>query len=286
MTTYGEVMKLEYIAALSQPGNPAKPNDDALCHADYLAAVFDGATSIGDPILPADSDAAWIARKGAQGLLAHADKGAREALRLAVANAERDFLNDRLRAPEHAYEIPVSSMMLIAPANGALECFWFGDCTALIARPSQPVEVVGTAFANRAREAKGVVALAKSKGLTPAAEGNRPEFIETLRRERNRAYTGIPHLFAPDIRCLERVKNGSFAVSAGTVVLLCSDGFLALATDYDAYDPDSLVAASLTRGLKPLYEEVRRIENADPEGLKYPRFKKSDDATALLVKVR
>jgi hypothetical protein len=278
-------MKLEYIASLSQPGNPAKPNDDALCHADALAAVFDGATSIGDPILPADSDAAWIARKGAQGLLTHADKGAREALRLTVADAERDFLKERLRAPEHAYEIPVSSMMLIAPTEGALDCFWFGDCTALIARPSQPVEVVGTAFANRAREAKGVVALAKSKGLTPAAESNRPEFIETLRRERNRAYTGIPHLFSPDIRCVERVKSGSFAVVPDTVVLLCSDGFLALASDYDAYDAGGLVAAALARGLRPLYEEVRRIENSDPEGQRYPRFKKSDDATALLMKI-
>ena len=278
-------MKLEYIASLSQPGNPSKPNDDALCHAENLAAVFDGATSIGEPILPADSDAAWIARKGAQSLLAHADKGAREALRLAVADAERNFLKVRLRAPEHAYEIPVSSMMLIAPEKDALDCLWFGDCTALIARPSQPVEVVGTAFANRAREAKGVVALAKSKGLTPAAESNRPEFIETLRRERNRAYTGIPHLFAPDIRCVQRVKSGRFSIVPDTVVLLCSDGFLALASDYDAYDASGLVAAALSRGLKPLYEEVRRIENSDPEGLKYPRFKKSDDATALLVRV-
>jgi hypothetical protein len=285
MTTYGAIMKLEYIASLSQPGNPAKANDDALCHADNLAAVFDGATSIGEPILPADSDAAWIARKGAQGLLAHADKGAREALRLAVADAERDFLKDRLRAPVHAYEIPISSMMLIAPADGVLDCFWFGDCTALIARPSQAVEVVGTAFDNRMREAKGVVALAKSKGLTPAAETNRPEFLETLRQERNRAHSGVPRLFSPDIRCVERVKSASFPIVPDTVVLLCSDGFLALASDYDAYEADSLVAAAVSRGLKPLYEEVRRVENSDPEGLKFPRFKKSDDATALLVKI-
>lgn len=278
-------MQLEFLAALSKPGNPAKANDDAFCHADNLAAVFDGATSIGEPVLPVDSDAAWIARKGAQGLLAHADKGAREALRLALADAERDFLKERLRAPEQGYEIPVSSMMLVAPADSAVECLWYGDCAALIARPGQPVEVVGTAFANRAGEAKGAMALAKEKGLAPAGEGNLPEFLGALREQRNRAHSGIPRLFSPDVRAFDRVKSGRFAVTEGTHVLLCSDGFLALATDYEAYDADGLFAAALSRGLKPLYEEIRRIENADPEGLKYPRFKKSDDATALLVKV-
>src|SRR5215469_16646690 len=99
-------MKLEYIAALSWPGDPAKANDDAFCHTDTLAAVFDGATSIGEKILPSDSDAAWIARKGAEGLVAHAASGPREALRLAAADAECDFLAQRLRAPKEAYEIP------------------------------------------------------------------------------------------------------------------------------------------------------------------------------------
>jgi hypothetical protein len=34
-----------------------------------------------------------------------------------------------------------------------------------------------------------------------------------------------------------------------------------------------------------LGEELRAIEAGDPGGDKFPRFKKSDDATALLLKV-
>jgi hypothetical protein len=34
----------EILDMLSLPGNPAKPNDDAFCHSETLAAVFDGAT--------------------------------------------------------------------------------------------------------------------------------------------------------------------------------------------------------------------------------------------------
>jgi hypothetical protein len=37
--------------------------------------------------------------------------------------------------------------------------------------------------------------------------------------------------------------------------------------------------------LRALYNEIRDIENADPDGRKFPRFKKSDDATAIFLKV-
>lgn len=71
----------------------------------------------------------------------------------------------------------------------------------------------------------------------------------------------------------------------GSVALLASDGFLALATDYGRYDPDSLIAAAQGEGLEALLAELRAIEQGAPEGLSYPRFKTSDDATALLLRV-
>ena len=43
--------------------------------------------------------------------------------------------------------------------------------------------------------------------------------------------------------------------------------------------------AVLDRGLDVLGEELRAIENADAKGEKFPRFKKSDDCTALLLRL-
>jgi serine/threonine protein phosphatase PrpC len=71
-----------------------------------------------------------------------------------------------------------------------------------------------------------------------------------------------------------------------TIVLLCSDGFLALASDYERYDADALLAACLSRGLKPLCDELRDIERGDREGRRFPRFKVSDDATAVVVRIK
>jgi hypothetical protein len=66
---------------------------------------------------------------------------------------------------------------------------------------------------------------------------------------------------------------------------LASDGFLALASDYARYTPEGLFDAALARGLTPLGEELRATEASDPDGIAYPRFKRSDDATALLLRV-
>lgn len=279
-------MRLDYIAGLTLSGDPTKPNDDAFAHSERLAAVFDGATSLGDPILPVDSDAAWIARKGAEGLIAHQALGARAALRAAAADAERDFLAQRLRSPAENYETPFASMMLIEPMARGLNCFWFGDCAALVLRQGEAVEIVGESFAKRAGEAKSAARLSEAKGLAPASGANRPEYLPELRAARNRVNSPMASwLFAPDQRCAEHVASKTIRAQPGATILLASDGFFSLATDYGAYDPQQLVETALARSLKLLFEELRAIETSDPEGRRFPRFKKSDDATALLVRI-
>jgi serine/threonine protein phosphatase PrpC len=279
-------MALEFLSALSRPGNPEKPNDDAFAHSDVLAAVFDGATNLGDPVLPADSDAAWIARKGAEGLIAHQAAGAREALRLAAVDAECDFKAMRVRVPQETWEHPFASMMLVAPRDGALDCLWFGDCAALVKRPGEAVEVIGESFAKRSAEATRAAQLAQARGIAPASASSRPEFLAALRAGRNTVNSRPDRwLFSADARCAAFVATKTVAAPAGTIVLLASDGFLALATDYNAYTADTLVAAAQSRGLKPLYDELRAIEADDADGRRFARFKKSDDATAMLVKI-
>ncbi|HVP85132.1 MAG TPA: hypothetical protein VMS78_10445 [Rhizomicrobium sp.] len=282
-------MRFDILDMLSLPGNPAKPNDDAFCHSDTLAAVFDGATGLGEQILPVDSDAAWIARRGAEGLILHEspDISPREILHRAAIDAEKQFLELRLRAPAETYEIPFASMMFVAAQSDRVEALWFGDCAALVKRPGDDLQIIGEAFAKREHEASGLVALAAAANVSaPASNRNRPEFLAFLRRERNGVNSRPGRwLFSPDARCAEHAQSLSFAAPSGTHMLLVSDGFLALASDYLRYDADTLLEAAVPKGLRALYNELRAIEDADPEGRKYPRFKKSDDATAVLLQV-
>jgi len=71
----------------------------------------------------------------------------------------------------------------------------------------------------------------------------------------------------------------------GDDVLLMSDGFAALVDSYAALDAEELMATLATRGLVELAFELRAIEAGDPACARFPRFKRSDDASALWLHV-
>jgi hypothetical protein len=281
-------MEFTFLDALSIPGNPAKPNDDAWGQTNGAAVVLDGATNLGEALLPGESDAAWIARFAARRLMAHCQEGAPplDALRATLGDAEKSFLGLRRRPPKENYENPYASMMFVRAADKGIEALWFGDCVALLKRPEGEVEIVGEAFDRRAAESRRVAMLAKAKGLAPAAGINRPEFLSALRAARNSVNTDKGGwLFGPNALAADHVRGKLIDAPAGTALLLASDGFLALASDYGLYDAETLVAASHTKGLEALGRELRLTEESDPEGLRFPRFKKSDDATAVLLRL-
>jgi hypothetical protein len=281
-------MALVLIDSLSLAGNPAKPNDDAWGHIEDAAVVMDGATGVGENLLPGESDAAWLARFGSRRILAHLrdENPPKEALRHALADAEKSFLGLRRRAPTERHEIPYASMMLVVLREADLEALWFGDCAALVKRPDEPIQIVGEAFERRSAESANVAALAAAKGLSPAGKGNRAEYLPALRASRNRMNTGKGGwCFGPDPSAADHVSAQTVSAPKDTLVLLASDGFLALASDYGAYDADGLVATAASGGLEGLATELRAIEADDPEGSKFPRFKTSDDATAVLLRV-
>ncbi len=93
------------------------------------------------------------------------------------------------------------------------------------------------------------------------------------------------YLFGPDVAAADHAKTLHVDAMSGTHLLLLSDGFLALASDYGRYDIAGLLTASVEKGLRELARELREIEDADPEGRTFPRFKKCDDATAVLLKM-
>jgi hypothetical protein len=208
------------------------------------------------------------------------------ALRATLEDAEKSFAGLRRRAPKENWENPYASMMFVVAHAKGMNALWFGDCGALVKQPDSDVVIVGEAFAKRAAEARRVKMLAEAKGLAPASGANRPEFLSALRAARNTVNTEKGGwLFGPDSTAAGNARSAKVAVSSGTVILLASDGFLALVGDYERYVAKGLIAAAETKGLATLGEELRAIEEGDPEGRRYPRFKKSDDATALLLKL-
>lgn len=280
-------MALELLDSLSLPGDPARPNEDSFGHDANAALVLDGATPLGDGLMPGPSDAAWIAQFGARRLLAHLrdGDGARKALRGALADAQKSFEALRRMPPQEAWQTPCASMMLAVESGEGVEFLWYGDCAALVKQGDAAVIMVGENFDKRAAEAQRAREIAREKNLSPAENLSRPEFLALLRDARNRINSGNSWLFSPEVKAAAHVSRRVIRLAPGAVLLLVSDGLLALASDYGAYSPDSLMATAEARGLAALGAELRAIEAGDPGGDTFPRFKKSDDATALLLKM-
>ena len=276
---------LTLVESFSLAGDPDKPNEDAFGGSDHAALVLDGATMLGDGLMPGPSDAAWIAQFGARRLIAHLkEEEPKKALKLALGDAEKSFQALRRAEPVEQWQVPCASMMLVAAHEKGLEFLYLGDCGVLVEQP-EGVMVIGETLEKRADEARRAALLAKEKNLAPASGLRQPEFLRHLRVARNRVNSGTYWLFSPDKRAASHAKRRIMMVEKGAHLLLASDGFLALASDYGAYDAPGLFRAAKTKGLKALGDELRAIEDADALGEKFARFKKSDDATALLLAV-
>lgn len=282
-------MALELIDSLSLPSDPLKPNEDAFGHNGTAAIVFDGATGLGDVLMPGSSDAAWIAQFGMRRMLAHltAGQSPRKALRSALSDAEDSFKGLRRRPPDAQWELPCASMMAAIETGTKrpqIEFLWYGDCGALLTTEAG-VQMIGETLTKRAAEAKRAQAFAKLKDISPAGRFSRCEFIGQLRKARDFVNSGNYWLFSPDVMAAPHVAHATLDAARDAHLLLASDGFLALASDYGAYDAQGLMTAALDKGLAALGRELRAIEESDPGGDKYARFKKSDDATAILLKM-
>jgi hypothetical protein len=282
-------MRFEVLDAVSEPGNSARPNDDAYAHTGSFAAVVDGATGLGEPLLDEASDAAWLANRAAEALSRYsAHHVGHELLGVSLGEIEADFHRQRRRAPAARHEIPMASLMMAQPvASSRVAVTWFGDCSGVLRGADGSLQVLGGALDSRQREGSDASAAAARAGGGPAAASVRPEFLERLRAHRsryNRSPDG-PWILSPEVECARYANTAEAPVGQGSVLLLMTDGFFALVTDYARWSPEGLIEAALEHGLATLAHELREIEDADPIGLRFPRYKKSDDATALLIRV-
>lgn len=287
-------MALDVIDTIHDPGKIGGTNDDDLGHIDDYAWVFDGATGLVETQLTGTaSDAAWLAQAGTAALKSRAPshRGPLTALiDEVIGDATRRFNDEADRQPAERYERPTASLILVRQSGGVLDCLNFGDCKILLRDgigrfqsygSSEDSEAYESSLASRFSEQR------KQEGESGAPDQHRSSFLERLRKVRNRHNVpGGYWIFGLDADAAEHARTRTIEFEGPAVALLMSDGFEALAGDYGRYTEEELLSAALDKGLTSLLEELRHIERElDPEAHKFPRFKQSDDATAMLVKL-
>ncbi|MFW5654269.1 MAG: protein phosphatase 2C domain-containing protein [Roseicyclus sp.] len=244
-----------------------------------LAWVIDGATDLGPPgLLGAEGGAAWIAATAHEAFGAIEEADMRATCRAAFHAIAARFEQDRTRAVQAAWELPKAAFAAARLSGNMLEVAWAADCAILQATSDRVWWCAGAP--DNAVETAAAAALAAGRGA------DEPRDAELLADRRAHRGAADHEAISPDVMASERAtKHGAWPVMAGDEILLMTDGFLRLVTDFHLHTAETLIEAVRVRGLAALAAELRDIERADAGCLRYPRFKASDDATALWLRV-
>lgn len=289
---------LRILDSVSHPGDPARPNEDAAGGNKFGAFVIDGATGLGGrPLLAGHSpggtsDAAWLARfaKDCFEEKLVAANSVPEVVRALNGCVARLVAEASAGEAVEPWALPTASFQLVRAEADAIVTYGLGDCRLFVlgadGRVIDASAIAGSAVneqegARRAVEHAGGLAAWRSLSEQPEVRAE----LRRMRARHNQPGGAVWTLgAAPDAG--DHVVARRMAARFPARGLLCTDGFAALADNYRRYDGAGLVGAAAEHGLAPLLAELRAIEcDEDPDGRKFPRFKVSDDATALLFEV-
>lgn len=273
---------LTFVEAISLAGDRKKQNDDACGFANGRAWVLDGATDLHDaPLSGAATDASWVAHFANARL--HAARGELRDVVRDISAAANDAFN-QLAAGKiiEKWQSPISSLLMIEETADGIRGIDLGDSRIFALGADGALHVTGGP--DEAVDAEIALAAKQTDGDKPLLR--RTATIEMLRGQRSAINRpGSQWTFGIDPACADHARTWTIPLKRPAHLLLMTDGYSALADRYRMYEPVDLLRAVVERGLHELGRELRAIEAADAGAAKHPRFKASDDATALLMRL-
>lgn len=280
---------LSVIESLSWPGSEKRSNEDACGACGRYAWVIDGTIMTGyPPLLHERSDATWLASFISARFAYHAQtaEDGPTLVRRAIEDARAAFLAAMPPEREDPLSWPVAALSLLQVRERTLEVWTLADTAAYVLDADGAFHAAGEPAELRQTESALAAQMLRESGLSPEAVWEHAAFRTWLTDQRRRANTdaGVPLLgIVPS--AAERMHHQVIRPEGRTLALLATDGFSALAELYGAVSPCGLVQEAARSGLETLARRLRDIEHSDPKAERFPRFKVSDDATAILVRI-
>lgn len=272
-------MHFELLQMVSANGNIRKANDDRCGAVAKRAWVVDGATDMGPPgLLGQQGGASWLASTASDAFTMVQAQDIETTCNKAFQQIEEQFQRQKTREVSAAWETPKAAFGVAQLTDDGLSVAWAADSPILRIAGGEVSWCTGEP--DTSAEAADALALGEGVGAAQSLTGH---VLEDRRAHRARE----EHFaLSPDAKhAVSVTRFAHHPVRPGDELLLMSDGFSSLVTDYQEYTASELAEAVHSKGLAALVHEIREIEQADAKCLRYPRFKISDDATALWVRV-
>lgn len=266
---------------ISTPGSPERANEDRSGARGTVGWVVDGATELyDDAVLPAESDVQWLVDFLTGELTAAGEaryQGPSQVLLRELAEkTERE--QRRLSFPSDRTPPACSIAVIVDAGEESYDISRIGDVTAVLSGDREERDLVFATTYFDQREASAVDT-ARHGCLSGA------EIREAMVQRRHHTMTGGDEesVFSGHPRRVLRPRTLCGKWNEVSQLLLCTDGFARAVTDYALYASwPEMVRAASQHGLAHIEQSVRRMELDAADQTRH-RFKRADDASALLL---
>lgn len=263
-------------AAASHPSDASRDNEDWVLASQDLAIVLDGATARTET--GCVHGVAWYSARLGGAIAALAadqstslqDTFARAIAEVAALHPQCDLAHDGT---------PSAAVGIMRSANDRLEYLSLGDITLLFDLGGSPVVVCDD------RVSMTAIAERREADRFPIGSAEKQAAMEIMKRAelaaRNRP--GGFFVAASNPAVATESLTGKFELGSIHRAAILTDGTARAVDLFGLVDWSGLLNELSTAGPNALIERVRQVESSDPLGERWPRNKKSDDATAVLI---
>jgi hypothetical protein len=264
-----------------------KINEDIAYSTENYGWVIDGATGLNNrSFTGASSDAYWFVNEWNDYLkesILNNSVSIKEIITKGVEVISNKFFH--LVAVEHLdrIDLPSASIVVLRVNNNKMEYFLLGDCTLVVQNNEGKSSIIKQRFLdaldNKAKEEMAGLMARKGINFIEARQEINPSLVKhRLLKNTPNGYWTLEF----DKSAVENALLGYLDFEDCKKALLMSDGFSAIFDNYHIIDESNLISRVEKQGLQQIYKLLRAIEEEDAEILKFPRFKKSDDASAVI----
>jgi hypothetical protein len=262
-------------AFATEPGNPDRPNEDWALVSPGLAVVLDGATARTDT--GCVHGVQWFAHQLGGAIVASAATRANSlagCLATAIDRVARLHPQCNLTHPG----TPSAAVGVIRIVGDRLEYLVLGDVFVCLASKTGDIQIITddrvSATARRARAEAGNFAIGSDEQAEALVRMKKAELAA-----RNRP--GGYWVAANDPTAAEHAIMGSVPRDGVEDVAVLTDGAARVIDPFRLMDWAGVFNVLRNQGPAELIRRVRGVESSDPDGHKWPRNKRSDDATIL-----
>lgn len=261
-----------------------KYNEDTLIVLDDLYMVIDGATGIGNKIIDTPmTDAAWFVTEFKSQFIHRYErhKDFYDVFDKALFATKDLYSELALTDKPEVYEIP-SFVFIAVKLNDQHATFYYsGDCKAFVKTSTESFTVGKSHLEVLDAQTSELMA---SLPTHLAIEEKRELVIPHLREKRSLANqpNGYNVVNTSNFK-IENIDEETINIDNIQQLLLATDGFYCLQSEYNKTSPEGFFNLIHLGGLENCLSNLRKIEK-DPEA-EINRFKRHDDSTAIHIQM-